>query len=119
MRAAEEGSGAAFAAVDVYYPASGGARAALVLAGERTFAEVLAQKTAFVAHAAPYVPGQFLQRELPPLRAVLAGVTGIELLVVDGYAGPETNTAAALARGAPSRWVSSAVDPLPHGCRHR
>lgn len=74
-----------FAAVDVYYPASGGAQAALVLAGDRAFAEILAQKTAFVPHAAPYVPGQFRERELPPLRAVLAGVTGIELLVIDGY----------------------------------
>lgn len=76
----------AFAAVDVYYPVSGGARAALVLAGDRAFAEIVAEKTAFVADAAPYVPGQFLQRELPPLRAVLAGVGGIEILVIDGYA---------------------------------
>jgi hypothetical protein len=35
--------------VDVHYPASGGARAALVLAGDRTFAEIRAQRTAFVA----------------------------------------------------------------------
>jgi deoxyribonuclease V len=74
-----------FAAVDVHYPASGGALAALVLAGDRTFSQVLVQKTAFVAQVAAYVPGQFFQRELPPLRAVLAGVTGIELLVIDGY----------------------------------
>lgn len=74
-----------FAAVDVDYPASGGARAALVLAGDRTFAKVLEERIAFVPEVAPYVPGQFYQRELPPLRAVLAGVTGIELLVVDGY----------------------------------
>ena len=89
MQAAEAGTGGgsvpAFAAVDVHYPASGGARAALVLAGDRAFAEILAQRTAFVPHAAPYVPGQFLKRELPPLRAVLAGVAGIELLIVDGY----------------------------------
>jgi deoxyribonuclease V len=74
-----------FGAVDVYYPASGGAWAALVLASDRTFAEILAQKTAFVPHAAPYRPGRFFERELPPLRAVLAGVAGIELLVIDGY----------------------------------
>ena len=74
-----------FAAVDVHYPASGGALAALVLAGDRTFSQVLAHKTAFVPQVAAYVPGQFFQRELPPLRAVLAGVTGIELLVIDGY----------------------------------
>jgi deoxyribonuclease V len=75
----------AFGAVDVYYPASGGARAALVLAGDRGFAEIVAEKTAFVASVDPYVPGQFLRRELPPLRAVLAGVAGITLLVIDGY----------------------------------
>ena len=74
-----------FAAVDVHYPASGGALAALVLAGDRTFSQVLAHKTAFVPQVAAYVPGQFFQRELPPLRAVLAGITGIELLVIDGY----------------------------------
>ena len=74
-----------FAAVDVHYPASGGALAALVLAGDRTFSRVLAQNTAFVPQVAAYIPGQFFQRELPPLRAVLAGVTGIELLVIDGY----------------------------------
>jgi deoxyribonuclease V len=89
MQAAEagidSGSGPAFAAVDVYYPAAGGARAALVLAGDPAFSEILAERTMSVAHVAPYVPGQFRQRELPPLRAVLAGATGIELLVVDGY----------------------------------
>ena len=74
-----------FAAADVHYPLSGGARAALVLAEDRAFAEIVAEKTAFVANVAPYVPGQFLRRELPPLRAVLDGVTGIEILVVDGY----------------------------------
>ena len=75
----------AFAAVDVHYPAAGGARAALVLASDRAFAEIVAEQTAFVTDVAPYVPGQFLLRELPPLRAVLNKVTGINLLVVDGY----------------------------------
>ncbi len=87
MQATENGTGNAhpFAAVDVHYPAAGGARAALVLAGDRAFSQVLTEKTAFVRDVAPYVPGRFFQRELPPLRAVLAGVTGIELLVIDGY----------------------------------
>jgi len=89
MQAAEDGtgggSGAPFAAVDVHYPAAGGARAALVLAGDRAFGEILAEQTAFVPEVAPYRPGKFVERELPPLRAVLAGVTGIELLVIDGY----------------------------------
>jgi deoxyribonuclease V len=79
------GNTPAFAAVDVHYPASGGARAALVLAGDRAFSQIIAEQTVFVAQVAPYVPGQFFRRELPPLRAVLAGVTGIELLVIDGY----------------------------------
>lgn len=79
------GSGAPFAAVDVYYPSAGGARAALVLAGDRAFGPILAERTAFVPEVAPYRPGRFFERELPPLRAVLAGVTGIELLVIDGY----------------------------------
>jgi deoxyribonuclease V len=74
-----------FAAVDVHYPTSGGARAALILAGDRAFTRIRAQKTAFVPQVAAYAPGQFFQRELPPLRAVLAGVMGIELLVIDGY----------------------------------
>ena len=89
MPAAETGidrSGTpSFAAVDVHYPASGGALAALVLARDRTFSQVVEQKTAFVAQVAAYVPGEFFRRELPPLRAVLAGVTGVELLVIDGY----------------------------------
>ena len=79
------GRAPAFAAVDVHYPATGGARAALVLAGDRAFSEVLAQQTGFIAQAAAYRPGRFFERELPPLRAVLAGVKGIELLVIDGY----------------------------------
>jgi deoxyribonuclease V len=81
----DEGGALPFGAVDVHYPASGGARAALVLARDRAFALVVAERTAFVPQAAAYVPGQFFQRELPPLRAVLAGVTGIDLLVIDGY----------------------------------
>src|SRR5262245_14663803 len=89
MQSAEAGTGdgteGAFAAVDVHYPASGGAQAALVLAADRAFARIVAQRTAFVPRVAPYVPGQFFERELPPLRAVLAGTAGIELLIVDGY----------------------------------
>jgi deoxyribonuclease V len=35
---------------------------------------------------APYRPGEFYLRELPPLRAVLEDLSGPGLLVVDGYA---------------------------------
>jgi deoxyribonuclease V len=74
-----------YAAVDVYYPASGGTRAALVRSGDPAFAEICGRKTVIASSAAPYRPGRFFERELPPLRAVLADSTGIELLVIDGY----------------------------------
>jgi deoxyribonuclease V len=74
------------AAVDVHYPRSGGARAAAVVAADATFLRVLAEHTVVVPEVASYRPGEFYQRELPPLRAVLAGIAGLGLLVVDGYA---------------------------------
>jgi deoxyribonuclease V len=74
------------AAVDVHYPRSGGARAAAVVAADAAFSQVLAERTAVVSEVGPYRPGKFCRRELPPLRAVLAGVAGLGLLVVDGYA---------------------------------
>jgi deoxyribonuclease V len=40
-----------------------------------------------VPQVPPCRPGQFYLRELPPLRAVLGRLTGLGLLVVDGYAG--------------------------------
>ena len=73
-------------AVDVHYRSLGGARAAAVVAAEATFARVLAERTAVVPEVEAYRPGEFYQRELPPLRAVLEGLAGLGLLVVDGYA---------------------------------
>jgi deoxyribonuclease V len=73
-------------AVDVHYLSTGGARAAAVLAADAAFAHVLAERTALVLRVAPYRPGEFYLRELPPLRAVLADLDGLGLLVVDGYA---------------------------------
>ena len=73
------------AAVDVHYLSTGGARAAAVLAADSAFAHVLAERTALVPRVAPYRPGEFHLRELPPLRAVLADLSGLGLLVVDGY----------------------------------
>jgi deoxyribonuclease V len=75
-----------FAAADVYYLSSGGARAAAVVAADATFTRVLAEYTALTPEVVPYQPGQFYLRELPPLRAVLHGIPGLGLLVVDGYA---------------------------------
>jgi deoxyribonuclease V len=60
-------------------------RAAAVVAADATFAQVLAERTARVPEVAPYRPGEFYQRELPPLHAVLDGIAGLGLLVVDGY----------------------------------
>ena len=74
------------AAVDVHYLSTGGARAAAVLAADAAFAHVLAERTAVVPRVAPYQPGEFYLRELPPLRAVLEDLSGLGLLVVDGYA---------------------------------
>jgi deoxyribonuclease V len=74
------------AAVDVHYLSTGGARAAAVLAADAAFAHVLAERTAVVPQVPPYRPGEFYLRELPPLRAVLDDVSGLGLLVVDGYA---------------------------------
>ena len=73
------------AAVDVCYLPSGGARAAIVVAERPDFAAVDAEWTAEVPAAAPYRPGQFVLRELPPLRAVLADAGPLRLIVVDGY----------------------------------
>ena len=56
------------AAVDVHYLSTGGARAAAVLAADAAFAHVLAERTAVVPRVAPYQPGEFYLRELPPLR---------------------------------------------------
>jgi deoxyribonuclease V len=75
------------AAVDVYYLEDGSARAAAVLAIDPSFAHVTAEVTVLVRaeQAPPYEPGEFFRRELPPIRAVLAGVARLGLLIVDGY----------------------------------
>lgn len=73
------------AAVDVHYLDSGAARAAAVVACDATFSRIVAEQTVLVPEAAAYVAGRFYLRELPPIRAVLAGVPGMGLLIVDGY----------------------------------
>jgi deoxyribonuclease V len=75
-----------FAATDVQYLPAGTARAALVLAEDATFSRIAAEETVLVPDVAPYEPGEFFRRELPPLRAVLASaLPNVELLIVDGY----------------------------------
>ena len=78
-------AGALFIAVDVHYPLDGAARAAAVTAGERNFSRVTRMRTAMVHVDAPYRPGEFYLRELPPLRAVVPSSAGIALIVIDGY----------------------------------
>jgi len=75
-----------FAAADVHYLDSGGARAAAVVAADAAFTHVLAEYMALTPEVLPYQPGEFYLRELPPLRAVVHGIAGLGLLVVDGYA---------------------------------
>ena len=67
-------------------PGFRGARAAAVVAADARFREVDAERTENVAEVLPYRPGEFYLRELPPIRAVLSGLSGLSLLVVDGYA---------------------------------
>ncbi len=74
-----------YGAVDVHYPVTGGATAALVIASDQTFAEIQEEVVVRLEHARPYQPGRFYLRELPPIRAVLAATDAIHLLVIDGY----------------------------------
>jgi deoxyribonuclease V len=78
--------GTVFVAADVHYLRSGGARAAAIVTADASFSDVLAERTQSLPDVAPYQPGQFYLRELPPLRAVLDGLSPVGLLVVDGYA---------------------------------
>lgn len=73
-----------YGAVDVYYPQEGGATAALVVATNPTFAPITEERTRSQSATAPYTPGAFFERELPPLRLVLDG-TALDLLIIDGY----------------------------------
>ena len=70
----------------MHYLPSGGARAAVVVAADAAFSRLTGARVAVVPEVAPYQPGQFYLRELPPLRAALDGVGGLSLLVIDGYA---------------------------------
>jgi deoxyribonuclease V len=74
-----------FVATDVHYPVSGGARAAAVVAADAVFSHLLAERVAPLPDVRPYRPGEFYLRELPPLQAVLDGLRGMVLLIVDGY----------------------------------
>jgi deoxyribonuclease V len=74
-----------FAACDVHYLDEASARAAAVVADDRTFSSIAATETAVVPVDAAYRPGQFYLRELPPLRAVIPRSSRLALIVIDGY----------------------------------
>ncbi len=57
----------------------------MVAAADPAFSAVVAERAVLVPEVLPYRPGEFYLRELPPLRAVLADVRGLALVVVDGY----------------------------------
>ena len=78
--------GGVFVAADVHYLASGAARAAAVVAADAAFSHLVANRVRLVPDVELYQPGQFYLRELPPLRAVLGGLTAMALLVAGGYA---------------------------------
>ncbi|WP_344174132.1 endonuclease V [Pilimelia columellifera] len=75
-----------YAAVDVHYPATGGARAALVTAYKPRFTRILDERVRWLLEVAPYQSGRFYTRELPALRAVLADLAHpLSLVIIDGY----------------------------------
>jgi deoxyribonuclease V len=76
-------TGGLFGAADAHYRSP--ARAAVVAAADPRFARIVAERAVPVPAAAPYRPGQFYLRELPPLLAVLDGFGRLDLLVIDGY----------------------------------
>jgi deoxyribonuclease V len=74
-----------YAAVDVHYPATGGANAAAVVAADELFGSIVDERVRWLPEVAPYEPGRFFARELPALRAVLTDLGALALVVVDGY----------------------------------
>jgi deoxyribonuclease V len=76
---------AGYAAVDVHYPAEGGAHAAAVVAADARFATIVDERVRWLPEVAPYEPGRFFARELPAVRAVLADLGALDLVVIDGY----------------------------------
>jgi len=107
------------AAVDVHYLRTGGARAAAVLAADAAFAHVLAERTAAATKVAPCRPGEFYLGELPPLRAVLADLSGLGLLMAGGYAdldpGGRPGLGGACARRVRHRGDRGGQVPVPYG----
>ncbi len=74
-----------YAAVDVHYPASGGAYAARVLSRDPRFEEIVDERVHWLPTVTPYQSGRLFLRELPALLAVLADAADLALIIVDGY----------------------------------
>jgi deoxyribonuclease V len=72
-------------AIDVHYPDTGGARAALVISADPSFRTIAEELVHWLDEVAPYEPGSFYKRELPAVHAVLADAAPLELIIVDGY----------------------------------
>jgi deoxyribonuclease V len=75
-----------FVAADVHYLTPGGARAAAVICADAGYSRPTGERAVLAPQVRPYEPGRFYLRELPALHAVLNGLTGMTLLVVDGFA---------------------------------
>jgi Endonuclease V len=125
LRSVETGTsgGGVFVAADVHYLASGGARAAAVVAADTAFSRLIADRIAVVPEVEPYQPGRFYLRELPPLRAVLDGLAEMAVLIIDGYAdldpdGPPPARCTSRPPGcpAPTPPTSSGTWPASTGC---
>jgi hypothetical protein len=110
-----------FAAVDLCYRSSAGARAAAVTTGDAAFSAIRAEWAVLVPVVLPYRPGEFVLRELPPLHAVLAQVRNFGLLVIDGYADldregrPGLGAHARCSASRSSAWPRPGSARQPHG----
>jgi deoxyribonuclease V len=76
-----------FCAIDVHYgPEGEPARAACVLLDDWSSAAPRAEQVVLVHDIAPYVPGEFFRRELPPVLRVLGSLPALpSIVLVDGY----------------------------------
>jgi deoxyribonuclease V len=77
--------GRRFGAVDVHYPPAGGACAALAVAQDTRFGQIVGEYVAWLDTVDAYQPGRFYLRELPAINAVLATTNPLDLLIIDGY----------------------------------
>jgi deoxyribonuclease V len=70
---------------DVDYKDDGTAVAAGVTLEQWSDDLALEELVVHVDHVEPYVPGQFYKRELPCIQAIMDELTGVSLVIVDGY----------------------------------